>query len=459
MGVYMCEKSSRAIFCIILWVLSIVSLHGQGQYMHASKRMLSADDLDGMTKQELKIMRNEIFARYGYKFKTPDMQEHFASQSWYQPTVTDVSRRLTPIEKKNIEFIKSFEDHGSDKSSKNKASFYAGIKAPNGLTVADVEMNYYMDKYYMSENSSGQPVQADDGIAIVVFKDPRRSWAAYEYNPDSEEDGAGDGPSRSWLESILSEEPLFEGYGQSPSFRLERGDWQIYEEVVWNGKVRRLSDNYWGDYRLGALVALPADGQPGRVNDILIENVIHNESGKSLWFSSDDHYSYYIGSSSPYRYNPPNGTVIEYLFLGAQFTLKVNIGRNARWLMYPSTYGDEASEGIEIDINAKIRPQLLKCGYSNDQVGDCPYVIFENNNIPVILFDFSSGAQYRFPSNARVLTAKERKHYSIEQDLRNFFIPEIGIVAIDQWGEDELQLRLVNIKDRPIIDIEQFRVK
>jgi len=161
----MCEKSSRAIFCIILWVLSIVSLHGQGQYMHASKRLLSADDLDGMTKQELKIMRNEIFARYGYKFKTPDMQEHFASQSWYQPTVTDVSRRLTPIEKKNIEFIKSFEDHGSDKSSKNKASFYAGIKAPNGLTVADVEMNYYMDKYDTPENSSGQPVQADDGIA------------------------------------------------------------------------------------------------------------------------------------------------------------------------------------------------------------------------------------------------------------------------------------------------------
>ena len=54
-------------------------------------------------------MRNEIFARHGYIFKSEEMINYFSEQSWYSPTNNDVISLLTVIERKNIELIKSYE--------------------------------------------------------------------------------------------------------------------------------------------------------------------------------------------------------------------------------------------------------------------------------------------------------------------------------------------------------------
>ena len=80
-----------------------------GLYGIASERLLTENDLAGLSKADLKIMRNEIFARYGYTFKTSDMREYFEKQSWYSAEYSDVSSMLTDIEKTNISFIKSHE--------------------------------------------------------------------------------------------------------------------------------------------------------------------------------------------------------------------------------------------------------------------------------------------------------------------------------------------------------------
>lgn len=80
-----------------------------GNYTIASEKVLTGDDLLNRNKYELKIMRNEIFARYGYIFKTNDMRLYFESQSWYSPRYEDVTSFLTEIEKGNIELIKRYE--------------------------------------------------------------------------------------------------------------------------------------------------------------------------------------------------------------------------------------------------------------------------------------------------------------------------------------------------------------
>lgn len=85
------------------------SANGQGQYAFASERLLTEDDLAGMTGRDLKIMRNEIFARHGYIFKTEDMKAHFNSQPWYEGRYDDVSSMLSDIEIKNVSFIKKHE--------------------------------------------------------------------------------------------------------------------------------------------------------------------------------------------------------------------------------------------------------------------------------------------------------------------------------------------------------------
>lgn len=80
-----------------------------GKYPFASTRLLTMSDLENYSAEELRIMRNEIFARHGYIFKTPEMKLYFANQPWYTPKYSDVSRFLTDIEKKNIELIKTRE--------------------------------------------------------------------------------------------------------------------------------------------------------------------------------------------------------------------------------------------------------------------------------------------------------------------------------------------------------------
>ncbi|MFI5136857.1 MAG: YARHG domain-containing protein, partial [Sphingobacteriales bacterium] len=80
-----------------------------GLYPQSSERLLNSNDLNGFTKEKLKIMRNEIFARHGYIFKTADMKNYFAQQNWYKPLYSDVTNQLTSIEKTNVEFIKSYE--------------------------------------------------------------------------------------------------------------------------------------------------------------------------------------------------------------------------------------------------------------------------------------------------------------------------------------------------------------
>lgn len=56
-------------------------------------------------------MRNEIVARHGYVFITPEMQSYFENQSWYKPIYDNnrVVKSLSEIEKQNMGFIKSRE--------------------------------------------------------------------------------------------------------------------------------------------------------------------------------------------------------------------------------------------------------------------------------------------------------------------------------------------------------------
>jgi hypothetical protein len=82
-----------------------------GKFTQASKRVLSRDELKKMPKSDLKIMRNEIFARYGYKFKSGgEMDKYFKSQDWYSGQHDNVNDFLTELEKENIKLIRQIEN-------------------------------------------------------------------------------------------------------------------------------------------------------------------------------------------------------------------------------------------------------------------------------------------------------------------------------------------------------------
>lgn len=70
----------------------------------ASMKLLRLSDLQDMSKEKLRLMRNEVFASYGHVFKSQDLQEYFGKKSWYQPT-GDATEKLSDIEKLNVGLI------------------------------------------------------------------------------------------------------------------------------------------------------------------------------------------------------------------------------------------------------------------------------------------------------------------------------------------------------------------
>ncbi|MDW3209248.1 MAG: YARHG domain-containing protein [Reichenbachiella sp.] len=81
-----------------------------GNYGMLSTRVFDRSELAAFSAYELKIMRNEIFARYGYIFREGgEMAEYFKMKRWYKGTSNNVDKNLTCVEMENIKTILALE--------------------------------------------------------------------------------------------------------------------------------------------------------------------------------------------------------------------------------------------------------------------------------------------------------------------------------------------------------------
>lgn len=82
----------------------------------SSSRVYSASELQGYSKHDLTLARNEIFARHGRGFKDAQIRQYFESKSWYHQTYTaDEFDALSPsplssVEQKNVATILDVEN-------------------------------------------------------------------------------------------------------------------------------------------------------------------------------------------------------------------------------------------------------------------------------------------------------------------------------------------------------------
>lgn len=87
---------------------------------------LTEEDLSGLSADELRIARNEIYAAYGRQFSSNDLQNYFAGKSWYEgniPASQFSDSVLTEIQKDNIALISSYENGGSGDYSSRGLTF------------------------------------------------------------------------------------------------------------------------------------------------------------------------------------------------------------------------------------------------------------------------------------------------------------------------------------------------
>ncbi len=81
-------------------------------FYDSDSRYLTSSDLSGLSSWELKLARNEIYARHGRLFKDSSIQGYFNSCSWYYGYISpdnfddDV---LNSVEVYNVKLIKKYE--------------------------------------------------------------------------------------------------------------------------------------------------------------------------------------------------------------------------------------------------------------------------------------------------------------------------------------------------------------
>lgn len=74
-----------------------------------SEKLLDYDDISDMSRKELRLLRNMIYAAHDRKFKSEDLQDYFAQFSWYTPLYDDDEISLNKIESANVKFILDHE--------------------------------------------------------------------------------------------------------------------------------------------------------------------------------------------------------------------------------------------------------------------------------------------------------------------------------------------------------------
>lgn len=74
--------------------------------------------LHGLSLHELRLLRNEVYARHGRQFQAPWLSQYFFSQPWYQPSDSFKDEDLTGPDKQNVETIVAYENKLHDDLSR-----------------------------------------------------------------------------------------------------------------------------------------------------------------------------------------------------------------------------------------------------------------------------------------------------------------------------------------------------
>ena len=81
---------------------------------NASKDELTSDFVSDLTKADIFILRNSIFARHGFAFRDKQLRIYFEYFDWYMPVFGDVKNELTDLEKRNIDLLIRYEENAEE---------------------------------------------------------------------------------------------------------------------------------------------------------------------------------------------------------------------------------------------------------------------------------------------------------------------------------------------------------
>lgn len=80
-----------------------------GDMDNFQKVLLTEDKFAGLSILELRILREEFYARRGKKFDAPGIRDYFNWRDWYKPAKNQKAIKLSAIEQTNVDLLAAYE--------------------------------------------------------------------------------------------------------------------------------------------------------------------------------------------------------------------------------------------------------------------------------------------------------------------------------------------------------------
>ncbi|MEZ5427797.1 MAG: YARHG domain-containing protein [Pyrinomonadaceae bacterium] len=153
---------------------------------------LTDEQLNGLTMMELRMIRNEIWARRGLRFQTPGVRQYFEWRDWYRPLKDQSKVKLNDIERQNVNLILAREN----KMRENLATEVLSLETIENLFTEDLRIlrneiyarrgrvfkNPELQKYFEAQSwYKADPEFKDDMLGEVEFKNLATIKEAEEY--------------------------------------------------------------------------------------------------------------------------------------------------------------------------------------------------------------------------------------------------------------------------------------
>ncbi len=161
-----------------------------GDMEHFQNVEITEKMLDGLSLYELRLLRNEVYARRGRQFRTEWLSQYFWSQPWYTSNDSEGEPELAAVEKRNIETIVAFEKKLKDGLSarplpkgllegmflEDARKLRQEIYARHGKVFKDK----WLQKYFASFDWYKANPKYTDNVLSAVERQNIASIAAYE---------------------------------------------------------------------------------------------------------------------------------------------------------------------------------------------------------------------------------------------------------------------------------------
>ncbi|UWP60676.1 YARHG domain-containing protein [Ruminococcus gauvreauii] len=148
------KKMARGILAVMAVVMMTpAAAFAESVYVlkDSGDKKISERELSGLSAEELRTARNEIMARHGFIFDSPDMKEYFEQQSWYQPSAAYEDSALSETEQENIELIhrselKKRQERAVEKFEENQRIAAKGDVQPMSSSWVYMESPCYFEE-------------------------------------------------------------------------------------------------------------------------------------------------------------------------------------------------------------------------------------------------------------------------------------------------------------------------